>query len=225
MLVHASAQLALRNRLISLVVKTTGTTSIAATATGYTRSSGSFVTDGFKVGAEVLAAGFSTSGNNGYKVVTAVTAGTLTVTSSTTMAVEAEGGNESIVWGLPEGRAWENTSYTPTTGRQYIEEDYIPSTHSLQSFPASNAIAMERGLYVLKHYGLADTGIGANRAFADAVVALFAPGSVVTAGSDTVRVRSDVATWAGQPIPLESGRVVTTITIPWFAQTVNTVAA
>jgi hypothetical protein len=60
--------LALRGRVLTLSVATTGTTSLAATATGYTRAAGSFVTDGFKPGMEVLAAGFATSGNNGYKI-------------------------------------------------------------------------------------------------------------------------------------------------------------
>lgn len=225
MLDHVATQLGLRNRLLTLASPTTGTTSLAATATGYTRAAGSFVTDGFKPGMEVLAAGFVTSANNGYKVVTAVTASVLTVTSSTTMSTEAAGGNESIVCGVPEGRAWENVSFTPTAGRPYIEEDYVPSAHSLISFPASNGVAEERGLYVIKYYGLTNYGLGASRKWCDAVLARFAPGTTIAAGSDVVKVRTDTAPWAGQPIPLELDRVVTTITVPWWAQTNNTVAA
>jgi hypothetical protein len=222
---HTSSQLALRGRVLTLSVATTGTTSLAATATGYTRAAGSFVTDGFKPGMEVLAAGFATSGNNGYKILTAVAAGTLTVSSSTTMSTEAAGGNESIVCGLPETRAWENVTTTPVPGRWYIEEDYVPATQQLITMPANSGTVEERGLYTLKLYGLSGYGVSSIRKAADAVLALFAPGTTVTAASDVVRVRTDVAPWAGQLLPLEGGWTVVTITVPFAARTTNTVAA
>lgn len=79
--------------------RTTGVTSLAATATTFTRSAGSFVTDGFVTGQVVIAAGFATAGNNGRFRVTNVAAGTLTVTAldGQTMAIEAAGGNEIII--------------------------------------------------------------------------------------------------------------------------------
>jgi small-conductance mechanosensitive channel len=46
---------------------TTGSsTGLASTATAVTRASGSFVTDGFKVGDVVNITGFVAAGNNGY---------------------------------------------------------------------------------------------------------------------------------------------------------------
>jgi hypothetical protein len=219
MLDTTAAQLALRNHALTVTVATTGTTSLAATATGYTRAAGSFVADGFKVGMEVLAAGFATAGNNGYKVVTAVTAGTLTVTSATTMATEAAGGNESIVCGFPEGRAWENTDFTPTSGRVYVEEDFIPATTEHFAGSYTNGVTRETGLYVLKWYGLSGSGIGAIRACTDALKDLFTPGTALTAGSHAVKVRGDVGPWVGELLPLEGGRTVATLTVSWWATT------
>jgi len=80
----------------------TGFTDLGATATGYTRSAGSFVTDGFTVGMVVKAEGFANTANNNNAVVTAVSAGTLTVTkvpvtlAAPTTVVEAEGPNRKI---------------------------------------------------------------------------------------------------------------------------------
>ncbi len=63
-------------------VATTGSISMAATATGYSRSSGSFITDGFVAGKNIIASGFSIAANNGLSTITAVTAGALTVSKS-----------------------------------------------------------------------------------------------------------------------------------------------
>jgi hypothetical protein len=70
---------------------TTGgsTGNLGATSTGYTRVTGSFVTDGFTVGNTVSASGFTQSANNGTSTVTAVTATTLTVTKTVPTVLEA----------------------------------------------------------------------------------------------------------------------------------------
>jgi hypothetical protein len=58
---------------------TTGTVSLSATAAGYARTAGSFITDGFEVGDIVEASGFSVAANNGRGRVSAVSALLLTV--------------------------------------------------------------------------------------------------------------------------------------------------
>lgn len=65
----------------------------------FTRSAGSFIADGFKVGDLVLVAGFVTSANNGQWLVLGVTATVLTVAvpDTTTMVDEAAGASVTIL--------------------------------------------------------------------------------------------------------------------------------
>jgi hypothetical protein len=219
-----AATLALRNRALGVSVATTGTTSIAATATGYTRAAGSFLTDGFVVGMELLASGFATAGNNGYKIVLGVAAGTLTVSSLSTMAIEAAGGDELLIVRLPEGKAFDNVAFTPTSGRPFVEEDFVPATTLLMG-QKSGGLVQETGLYVLKLYGLSGTGVSAIRKTIDALKTLFAPGTTLTAGSHTVRVRTDLGPFAGQILPQGDGRSMCALTVPWEAYSINAIAA
>lgn len=77
---------------------TTGTTTISATATGFSRASGSFLTDGFAVGQTVTSSGFVGSGFNGKSIITAVSALTMDTTPlSGTHGVEAGDGDELII--------------------------------------------------------------------------------------------------------------------------------
>ncbi len=76
----------------------TGATTLDATATGYTRAAGSFITDGFKVGQTVVASGFSGAGLNGKSRISAVTALELTTTPYTgSHGVEAGAGAEQVL--------------------------------------------------------------------------------------------------------------------------------
>ena len=225
MLNHLSSQKALRTRLRDLSVATTGTTSLAATSTGYSRAAGSFVTDGFHPGMEVLVSGFATAGLNGYKVLTEVTATTLKIDGGNS-ATESASGNELIVCGLPEKQVWENTSLTPTVGRPYIEEEYVPGPFRTVSFPAQSGSTEERVDYFVRWYFLPNYGMGAVRTCLDAVVALFAPGTTITTGaSQVLRVRTQVAPRASQIIRLDSGWMVSTIQIALEAETTNVVTA
>jgi hypothetical protein len=76
---------------------TTGTViTIAAADEGtFTRSAGSYVTDGFKVGDVIDVSGFTTAANNGRFLVSAVSATVLTVTA-TTLVDEVEGDSVTI---------------------------------------------------------------------------------------------------------------------------------
>lgn len=75
----------------------TPTTPLSATATGYARATGSFLTDGFAPGMQITAAGFTTAANNGRSTVVAVTATSLDVTKATPTVVEAAGAGRSLV--------------------------------------------------------------------------------------------------------------------------------
>lgn len=231
MIDQTAATLALRNRALAVSVATTGVASIAASSTGYARTTGSFVTDGFVVGLEILASGFALSANNGYKIITQVSALSMKVSSLTTMATEAAGGNETLAASLPEGRAFDNIAFEPVSGRPYLEEDFIPATTALRG-QKNGGLVIETGLYVLKLYGLADTGVSAIRKTMDALKALFAPATTITAGSHTLHVGGNpnggaeqLGAYAGQILPQGDGRSLCVLTVPWYALSNNTITA
>lgn len=123
---------------------------------------------------------------------------------------------------LPASRAYENIVFTPTPGAEYVEETFVPAPSRLRTATAKGGTVETRGLYVLRWFGLAGTASSQLRTSADAVLALFPPGSTVLA-TDGTRVRI-----LGDPGPSQSqinyavpGRAVVTITIPWLALSLN----
>lgn len=212
--------LAFRARCVTLVVCTTGVISLAATTTGYTRPSGSFVTDGFKVGQEITPTGFAT---NTPRVIKAVTA--TTITTTTAPSAETESAGRSLSVGLPALRGWDNLDFTPERGRPFIEADFVPATATLRTGPAQGGTREETGLYVVRWYGLSNTGASNIRHAVTALGALFTPGTTLTAGGDVVRVRSDVAPFASAVTQRAGGWALCTLTIPWRVHSANVVAA
>lgn len=217
-----SVHLALRNRALSLVVATTGSVSLSATATGYARASGSFVTDNFLPGMELVASGFAVAGNNGAHVVTAVSALALTCSGC---AVDGAAAGRTLSVGIPAMRAFENVTLTPVTGRPYFEEDFVPATNSLLTMPAQGGVVRETGLYIPKWYGLSGVGVSALRKSVDGLKALFAPGTLLAAGANTVHIGGDQAPQTGQIIPLTNGWSALTLRVPWWVFSQNLVAA
>ena len=109
---------------------TTGTlTTLASTAVAVTRASGSFVSDGFKVGDVVNITGFVAAGNNGLFVVKTVASGTLTVVAlaGQTRVIEAAGATVTVA---VKGKK----TYVPTSGHTddsfTFEEWYADTTIS-----------------------------------------------------------------------------------------------
>ena len=91
-------QAALRKDFVAGV--TTGALIVlSSTATTIVRSAGSFVTDGFKVGDVINVTGFTSAGNNGLSLITAMTATILTVSSlaGQTRSIEAEGDSVTVL--------------------------------------------------------------------------------------------------------------------------------
>ncbi|MBU1031502.1 hypothetical protein KKE03_01085 [Patescibacteria group bacterium] len=75
----------------------TGVMTCGANSAGtYTRSAGSFLTDGFRVGMDFTASGYANSGNNGNKTISTVTATVITVTDATGMVTETGDADERI---------------------------------------------------------------------------------------------------------------------------------
>lgn len=214
---------ALRARATGTTIATTGTMDLEATTSGYIRASGSFVTDGFQPGMEVLPAGFAT---NTRDIITGVAALTLTV--KTSRAAETSASGRSLTVGFPVQRAWENERFTRGANRPYVEEDFVPATHEIITFPAATGRAEETGLYVIRVYGIHAYGINAMRKTVDAILARFTPGTTLSVTSADVRIRG---TARNEPGP-QSGQIlrdgewsVCSIRIPWLASTANAIAA
>jgi hypothetical protein len=230
---HEATQLALRTKLLALEVVTTGATSLATTATGYTRSSGSFLSQGFKPGMEILAAGFSNASSNGTGVVTAVSALTLTVTAydvsytggelkatNRTLAIDSSASGRTINVPLPAITAWENTKVQPLTGAPFVEEQYLPGpTAQITIGPLGNIEITPQ--YNVQIHVPEGYGIGAARKYTDALLTLFAPRTAITVGSDTARVRTDTGPFTGQLVRSRAGWVVTPVTFPLRLRTAN----
>lgn len=213
---HVAAQLAFQARLRTLSVVTTGSTTLSATATGYARAAGSFLTDGFAVGMEVTPTGFT---QTTVGVIDAVTALTMTIDGG--RIVQAAAAGRTLAVGLPTLRAWDNVAIDPVVGQPFIEEEYVPATSEAVTIPALGGTLRDTGLYVLRWYSRQGTGSLALRQPADAILALFKPGTALAVGSAFLRVSSKTAPWAGQIRTTGDGWAVVTVTIPWWWDNVN----
>jgi hypothetical protein len=221
MIDRAAARLAFRNRLQTLSVATTGAAALAATAAGYTRAAGSFVTDDFQPGQELSSITGFTQTDAG--VIDNVSAQLLTIVGGRT--VQTSGSGRVLTVGAPVLQAWENVRFSPddVAGRPYLEGSFVPATKQLIHTDRSGKVE-ETGLYICKYYGLPEyAAIGIDKVV-DAILALFAPGTTLTAGSAQLRCREDLAAFAGELLENDDGRPVVTITIPWRAFTQNAVA-
>lgn len=78
---------------------------VVAGAGTFTRASGSFVDDGFKVGHSVTFSGFANGGNNATKTITAVTALVITVGDTSGLVNETGSGNERVQGAVIAGSA------------------------------------------------------------------------------------------------------------------------
>lgn len=204
---HAATLLALRAPLLTLSVVTTGSTTLTATSTGYTRSSGSFVTDGFLVGMEVAPFGFTETTP---VRVASVSASALGIVGGRT--AQASGSGRSLTVGIPSRRAWENVLTSRVAGEWFLEEDFAPATRVLRGNVA-NGVVEETGLYVLRLFGPLGIGGAAFHVIADAVLAEYPPGAAIVSG---LRVRGDVSPIRGQLTRVTEWSVLT-LTIPWRA--------
>lgn len=221
---ETAVHLALRNRAKTLVVRTTGVAALGQTVSGFTRTLGSFATDGFVVGMEITPIGFP---SNVLGTVSAVTANLLSVTGVRTAVAEA--GARSLSALLPARRGWEGIPVTPVTGEAYLIEEFSPSSSNLRSLTASSGTLEDFGDYFLTWYmpTTVDTipGIGVNalRKSVKALKDLFPAGLTLAVGDGTfVRVRTKPAPATGQVVPL-IGWSALQLKIPWRVLSSNAV--
>ncbi len=85
------------DQVLNLLAASPGlTVTVAASGGTYTRSAGSFITDGFFVGQVVQWSGFSNAGNNAQKTITALTATVMTVATAGLVNESGGAGAESV---------------------------------------------------------------------------------------------------------------------------------
>jgi hypothetical protein len=199
-----------RTTLLGITVRTTGVTTLTATGNGYTRAAGSFITDGFVPGQEVVPVGFTTNTVGIIKKVEA-----LTLTTEGRRNAETAATDRSLTVGIPPYRAWDNVAFDPklAEGRWYVEEEYFPG-------PQYRISATPQGefehtpTYVIKYYGLPNEASIALYAIGLATLLAFKPGkSLGTIDGRSLDVREDVAPAYGAIVNLP-GRAILTVNIP-----------
>ncbi len=95
------------------------TINVVAVAKTYTRTTGSFLDDGFESGMNVTASGFTNAGNNGVKTIDAVTDLVMTMASSSGLVDESGNANErvsgpNVDWNVDD--TFRATAHGMTTG-------------------------------------------------------------------------------------------------------------
>ena len=130
MIDHKLIKRALRTQLATLEVATTGSTTLGATGTTFTRLAGSFITDGFQPGMEVTGS-MEKAANNVAAAIVSVAA--LSMKVNRTLVTEAAAAGKTLTVGLPSYRAWENEELDPTLGVPYVEEQYLPGPTFLRT--------------------------------------------------------------------------------------------
>ncbi len=215
MLDQLAAREAFRARLLTLVVATTGSTTLAATSTGFTRAGGSFLSEKFTAGMEVAGDGFSDA-NEAPAIIDTVTALTMTIAGGRTAQASAAG--RTLTVGLPAIRQWHGTQ-TPESvvrgTRPSVIEQWVPG-----SVEDSGAI-IDGGFYSITLNLPGNRGLAAPLRYMQALRDLFYPGLKFVINGDRVRIIGSPAPFFSQPTTLENGYESSTLTVPWRVATTN----
>jgi hypothetical protein len=220
MISHEDIQTTLRTYLLTLsvceatAVDEVTPLTLGASASGYTRTDGgSFITDGFSVGMEVLGAGFTKAANNGNKTVTAVSASLL---SCAGCALETASEGPTLEVGVPSRRAWEDVKFEPLVGNPYVVEQYIPGPESAPAAPNDMELFP---MYAVHVYVPSNNDIYASARYADALRRHFSPKTKIAVGTEWIRVRADTSTQVGQRVNPKPGFSLVPVTIPLRVRT------
>jgi hypothetical protein len=203
---------AVRDRLVTLRVAE-ASAPVAHSLTGFTRLTGSFLTDRFLFGMEVTAL-------YGTEEVGAIAKIVVDEQMVLLVPPRQDADPDGLYVGLPLQRGWENEDINPSSHVWWVDEDYLSGPSSLAAGNYTNGELDITPAYVLRLYGLSGIGIGAVHAVADGIVNLFPPGSaLITTGGTVVRVRGDTAPFKGQLLNNGARHAVISITIPLRVRT------
>lgn len=214
---------AIRQRLLTLVVATTGTTTLGATSEGFTRAAGSFADDGFAAGMEVLPSGYPTA-LNAPKIIETVEPLKIKISGGLSSSAVAAP-SRALTVGPPAAFQYENTQtpYSDRPGvRPYWAEQFVPATQG--SAADTYALIADSGLYIVTSYGLGNKGVLAMARERKAIREQFYPGLQLEIGDENDWLRF-MGVQSGQPIPLDNGYVTTQYRIQWRVVSGNASAA
>lgn len=232
---NEDAQMAVRGKLLSLAVTTTGNISMSASARGgdqgrsaFIRAAGDFRAAKLRVGMEAVAAGFAAQAgyNNGPATILAISVDGTIVTVDRDLIDEAAATPRSLAVGLPALRAWENRSFdeAKTDRRPYVDEQYIPGPGN-QVGCGPQGYLYKNPTYFTTLYIPRGVGIGADSRYGDAIEVLFAPGTpiAIPGHNEPLRVRRDVDPVKGQRQFAVDGYVTIQFEIPLEIWTPNAI--
>lgn len=212
----------LRVLVRTLAVVTTGSTSLGATGTTYTRAAGSFLTDGFAPGMEITTvSGFTDTAKSVVKEVAA-----LTLTVNRTLTTEAASAGRTLAVGLPTKRHWEGRDFVAPTESNgihapFVDEQLLPGpTRQLTTGPTATLQADPQ--YQLTFAVAKNRGHEALERYVDAVIELFYPSRAITLDSgDVIHVRGDTGPYRGQIMDLEPSWKIIPVSFPLRLLTSN----
>jgi hypothetical protein len=196
MSLQQSSRLALRNLLATVIKATAAPTGATLTAAGLlTRTDGgSFLTDRFSAGDEVLIGGF-TGDNNGVAYITALPASTqltlrLPEDTSRVWANQTSAGAISVVAGAPLGQADGNVKYVPTVGQPWWRESYKYGPETRQGLGQQQFRLRLQGLYQLGIFYPKNAGSHGLDGMTDAVSRVCSPGTELVYNTQKVTIYS-----------------------------------
>jgi hypothetical protein len=118
--------------------------------------------------------------------------------------------------GLPALRIWDNKTGSPDATVPYVEGEFMTQPGTLLSGSAQGGYREDRGLFVLRWYGLSNFGALGLRRCVEALMDLFTPHTTFEAGpNDVVRIRGDSTPDVSRVTQRASGHALVTVTIPW----------
>lgn len=209
-LLDENIKMAFRTAFRAVVKASTGAvTTIATTADGYTRTAGSFVTDGFDVGDEVVASGCPLAVNNGMGWVTYVDDITLQVMrpDGVVMVVGAAGAAVTITAGMPSLHILESRRTSTDVGKPWTREHYQAGVVVVASMRAPTARVRQRGVFWLNLFYPSDVGTSGVDRLRGKILASIYPAMDLRYNGQVVRVQQvpkkdfvQEASWVGAPI-------------------------
>ncbi len=214
MLNLADVRDAMRARLTATVLATTGLVTLVATTTGYTRSTGSFLTDGFRVGMPITPTGFTANPSDVIETVSA-----LAITTKGTRTAQAAGASRALVATLPLNRAFDGELLVPVAGAWSLREEFVPATPQTITSAPNGGLTINQGLYFATFYAPDVYGNDALDAMTQRVLERFASGTQLDANGVVMWVPNVPGPAPGQTLASDTpGIKYKQLRLPWTAQ-------